>query len=122
MTEQMVNLLCGEETVDLRLPESVRVLEMEPTEPLADPDGAVRQALADPIESPPLKELVRGKKDACVVISDITRPVPNQIILPPMLNILEESDLQIRGYPVRIRLYFDEAGRLADLYVFRGDW
>ena len=94
MAAQIVKLLCGEETVDLRLPESVRVLEMEPTEPLTDPDGAVRQALADPIESPPLKELARGKKDACVVISDITRPVPNQIILPPMLNILEESGIK----------------------------
>jgi nickel-dependent lactate racemase len=29
-----------------------------------------------------------------VVISDITRPVPNRIILPPMLNILEESGVK----------------------------
>ncbi len=27
-----------------------------------------------------------------------------------------------RGYPVRIRLYFDEQGRLNDLYVYRSDW
>ena len=27
-----------------------------------------------------------------------------------------------RGYPVRIRLYFDEDGRLSDLYVYRSDW
>ena len=93
MATQMVKLLCGEKTVDLRLPKSFRILEMNATEPLSDPDGAVRQALADPIKSPPLKELAKGKKDACVVISDITRPVPNQIILPPILNILEESGI-----------------------------
>jgi nickel-dependent lactate racemase len=90
----MVKLLCGEDTIALKLPESVRVLEMKPTEPLSDPDGAVRQSLVDPIESPPLTELAKGKKDACIVISDITRPVPNQIILPPMLNILEESGIK----------------------------
>ncbi|MGD8847566.1 MAG: nickel-dependent lactate racemase [Desulfobacteraceae bacterium] len=90
----MVKLLCGEDTIALKLPESVRVLEMKPTEPLSDPGGAVRQSLVDPIESPPLTELAKGKKDACIVISDITRPVPNQIILPPMLNILEESGIK----------------------------
>jgi hypothetical protein len=27
-----------------------------------------------------------------------------------------------RGYPVRIRLYFDELDRLFDLYIYRSDW
>jgi len=27
-----------------------------------------------------------------------------------------------RGYPVRIRLYFDDDDRLVDLYVYRSDW
>jgi hypothetical protein len=27
-----------------------------------------------------------------------------------------------RGYPVRIRLYFDDNSRLVDLYVYRSDW
>lgn len=67
MAVQMVKLLCGEGTVDLRIPESVRFLEMQPAKPLSDPDGAVRQALTDPIDSPPLKELAGGKKDAGVV-------------------------------------------------------
>ena len=96
MVSQIVKLLCGEDTVDLKLPESVRVLEMKPAEPLSDPEGAVLQALTDPIESLPLKQLAKGKKDACIVISDITRPVPNKIILPPMLNILTESGIKRR--------------------------
>ena len=102
MSEQMVKLLCGESTVDLRLPESVNVLAMKPTDPLPDPEGAVCQALADPIESPPLKELARGRKNACVVISDITRPVPNQVILPPMLKTLEESGISRENITILI--------------------
>ena len=86
-------LLCGERTVDLDLPDSVESLEMEPLKPLADPTGAVRRALAKPIESPPLEALARGRRNACVVISDITRPVPNKVILPPLLDVLIESGL-----------------------------
>ena len=80
-----VSLLCGEKTVDLELPESVDLLETTPMDPLADPTVVIQQALVEPIESPPLKELAKDRKTACVVISDVTRPVPNKIILPPLL-------------------------------------
>jgi nickel-dependent lactate racemase len=86
-------LLCGEKTVDLELSHSVERLEMEPLKPLQDPTGAVRRALAKPVESPPLQSLARGRKNACVVISDMTRPVPNKVILPPLLEELLESGL-----------------------------
>ena len=102
MTVQVVQLLCGEGKVDIKIPGSVKVLEMQPTKPLSDPDGAVLQALTDPIYSLPLKELARKKKDVCVVISDITRPVPNRIILPPILNILEESGIKRENITILI--------------------
>ncbi len=86
-------LLYGEKTADLELPESVDLLEMKPLEPVRNQTSAVREALADPIGSPPLGELARGRKNACVVISDFTRPVPNRIILPPVLRTLEQSGI-----------------------------
>lgn len=61
--------------------------------PLADPEGALRNALAKPIGSKPLSELAKGKKSACIVICDITRPVPNKLILPPLLKTLEEAGI-----------------------------
>jgi len=87
------DLQCGREVVNLELPDSTVVLEMEPLEPLPDPAAAVRQALARPIESPPLGQLARGRTSACIVISDITRPVPNRIILPPLLETLEAAGM-----------------------------
>lgn len=87
-------LLYGEKTVDLRVPQSATLLEMKPLNGLSDPEDAVYSALADPIESPPLSELAMGRKNACVVISDFTRPVPNKIILPPLLKSLEQSGLK----------------------------
>ena len=93
MPEKDARLIFGKGTIDLRVPEAVSVLEMKRVEPLPDPEGAVYTALADPIESPPLKELAQGRENACVVISDITRPVPNKVILPPLLKVLEESGI-----------------------------
>lgn len=66
---------------------------MEPLAPLPDPAAAVRYALAHPIESPPLGQLARGHSSACIVISDVTRPVPNQVILPPLLETLEAAGI-----------------------------
>ncbi|MBU1904673.1 MAG: nickel-dependent lactate racemase, partial [Proteobacteria bacterium] len=86
-------LLCGERTVDLQLPESVAILEMKPLDRLPDSESAVYSALAEPIGSLPLTEIAKGKRNACVVISDFTRPVPNRIILPPLLKTLEESGI-----------------------------
>ena len=86
-------LQCGHEVVDLEVPDSTVLLEMKPLAPLADPAGAVREALAHPISSRPLADIVRGRKSACIVISDITRPVPNRIILPPLLETLEAAGM-----------------------------
>jgi nickel-dependent lactate racemase len=85
------DLRCGRELVGLDLPDSTVVLEMKPLAPLADSAAAVRDALLHPIESPPLAEIARGRKSACIVVSDITRPVPNALILAPMLETLEAS-------------------------------
>jgi nickel-dependent lactate racemase len=61
--------------------------------PLADPSAAIEAALADPIGTPPLAEVARGRTNACILICDITRPVPNRLILPPLLRTLEEQGL-----------------------------
>lgn len=61
--------------------------------PLSDPEAAIANALAKPIGAKPLAELARGKKSACILVCDITRPVPNRLILTPMLRILEEQGI-----------------------------
>jgi nickel-dependent lactate racemase len=64
------------------------VLGLKPQPPLAVPDSAVWRALVEPIGAPPLLDLAEGRRSACVVISDITRPVPNRILLPRILEML----------------------------------
>lgn len=64
----------------------------------AAPSGAdiVKQALAEPIDSAPLRELARDKKSAVIIISDHTRPVPSKDILPAMLSELREGRPDIK--------------------------
>ena len=85
----------GKEGVWVDVPDQnlVKVLSMKKTKPIQNPERGVARALEMPIGSAPLAELVRGKKTACVVICDITRPVPNKILLPPILETLEQNGI-----------------------------
>jgi nickel-dependent lactate racemase len=68
-------------------------LSIRDVPPLDDPEGAVATALESPIGTPALREIARGRKTACILVCDITRPVPNRTILQPMLRVLHESGL-----------------------------
>ncbi|WP_028583761.1 nickel-dependent lactate racemase family protein [Desulfogranum mediterraneum] len=87
------NLLCGKDVIALDLPDEALLIENRPAPALADPEAAVLAALTQPINTPPLEEIARGRDNACIVISDITRPVPNRLILPPLLQTLEASGI-----------------------------
>ena len=83
----------GRDGLEIEVPESATVLQMAAGAGLERIDARLDQALAHPIGTPALRQLARGRKDACVVIADITRPVPNATILPPLLRILEEEGI-----------------------------
>jgi len=91
-----VRLDYGKTGLDVELPGNGKVvgpLSIREAPPLANPQAALEAALANPIGTAPLAELAKGKKDACIVICDITRPVPNQLLLPPILRTLEEAGI-----------------------------
>lgn len=88
-----INILCGEQHIDLIIPASSVLISPAAAPALPDPEQAVDQAIKNPIGSTPLADLARGKKDACIVISDITRPVPNQTLLTPILRTLEDAGI-----------------------------
>jgi nickel-dependent lactate racemase len=71
-------------------------LAIRPAPPLPDAEAAIAAALCRPIASPPLAELARGRRNACILVCDITRPVPNRLLLPPILRTLEEQGIARR--------------------------
>jgi len=52
----------------------------------------VRLAMANPVGSPPLHELAKGRKNIVVIASDHTRPVPSKIIMPQMLAAIRKGN------------------------------
>jgi nickel-dependent lactate racemase len=90
------NLLFGKQALAVDLPEDIVIHEINkhPMPLLSDVDGSIRNALAEPFGSPPLAELARDKKSVCILICDITRPVPNGQILPPLVDTLLEAGIQ----------------------------
>lgn len=57
-----------------------------------DEQTIVRDALANPIDSPRLRELAKGKEKIVVITSDHTRPVPSKITLPIILEEIREGN------------------------------
>jgi len=86
-----VKLAYGKTGLPLELDDSLDVTVVEPkfVPALPDPAAAVRAALADPIGSPPLRDLVRPGARIGVVFSDITRPAPNPLLLGAVLEVLD---------------------------------
>ncbi|MGA6993847.1 MAG: nickel-dependent lactate racemase [Candidatus Deferrimicrobiaceae bacterium] len=86
----IVDLLYGRNSIPLRLRDGIRVtvVRKHPMTPIHNPVQAVKQTLGKPVGSPPLAEMARGRKTACILICDITRPVPNGLLLPPLIETI----------------------------------
>ena len=69
---------------------------------LADPVGAVRAALAAPVGARPLAEAARGANSACILVCDITRPVPNGLFLPLLVRTLMDAGIPADGITVLV--------------------
>jgi nickel-dependent lactate racemase len=90
-----VELLYGEGTLPVEIDVGWRadVLKKQQMPVLSDALAAVGQALAEPVGTPPLHLRAQGAGSACILICDVTRPVPNRVILPPLIRTLLDADL-----------------------------
>jgi len=61
---------------------------------LRDPMGEVRSALSRPTGCGTLAEQARGCGSACILVCDITRPVPNHVVLPVLIETLIDAGLR----------------------------
>src|ERR1700692_2887541 len=93
-----IHLDYGRTGLEVNLPDErvVGPLAIRPAAPLPDPEAALAAALARPLGTPPLGETARGRRTPAILVCDITRPVPNRLILPPLLHILEEQGIARR--------------------------
>ncbi|MFL2761849.1 MAG: nickel-dependent lactate racemase [Dehalococcoidia bacterium] len=70
-------------------PKQTTVIEPTFVNSLPDPKGAIQNAIRNPIDSKPLKSLVKLGQKVGISVCDITRPIPSKLILPIVLNELK---------------------------------
>ena len=100
----LVELAYGRSGLRVELPDRnvEHLLTMPQLPVVADLTAEVVGCLRDPLGSPPLAELASGRRDAVIVVSDITRPVPNATLLPPLLAALTGAGMKTRDIVILI--------------------
>ncbi len=86
-----VDLAYGRDGLSVEVPDSADVILPVDEPALPDEDAAIRAALARPAAGPALRELVDGTSRVAVVFPDLTRPMPNRTVLPPLLDELARA-------------------------------
>ncbi|HYA86870.1 MAG TPA: nickel-dependent lactate racemase [Nitrospirota bacterium] len=90
-----INMKYGKTGLPLDLPGDIDVtLIQKRTMPvLKDPEGAIEAVFANPVNCKPLREEAKSCRSCCILICDITRPVPNGLILPQLIKELLEAGM-----------------------------
>ncbi len=86
-----LTLAYGRDGLDLEVPEDAEVVVPDEPTPVDDEAVAVVEALRSPTSGPALGAIVRPGERVVVVFPDITRPMPNTTVLPPLLAELERA-------------------------------
>ena len=84
-----VELAYGRHGTTVEVPDSAEVILPADEQGLPDEAAAVTAALRSPWAGPPLEDLADGAERVVVVFPDLTRPMPNRTVLPPLLAELD---------------------------------
>ena len=99
-----ITLAYGTRGLNLELPGDwdVTVLAKPPMPLLADPPSAIAAALDSPLGCGRVGEEARGCASACILVCDVTRPVPNSLILRPIVERLLGAGLDPRAITILV--------------------
>ena len=90
-----INIDYGRTGIPIHVPDRnlKAILSLQPMPPIPDPAAAVQDALQHPTGTRSLPDLAKGARSACILVCDATRPVPNQVMLPPILDALATAGI-----------------------------
>ena len=120
---ETVHLRYGQAGLDVRLPSHARptLVGKRPLAKLRDGRSAVLDALAKPVGSRPYREIVQGRTSACILICDITRPVPNGLFLRPLIEGLLDAGIAKERITVLVATGLHRPNEGAELAEVVGD-
>lgn len=88
----------GKTAMQFELNSDQVVGELKPKEfpPIADPKAAIRQAIANPIQSKPLKEIAKPGQKVTFLVNDPTRVANSHVFMPILLDELNAAGIPDR--------------------------
>ncbi len=102
MAHTKIDLPYGHDTIAIQIPSEKLVGTFVPRAltPASDPAEALREALANPVSSPRLKDLAAGTKSVAIGIEDSTRPVPNVLLVDAVMSELVAAGIRPQNVKV----------------------
>ena len=90
-----ISLPYGKSSISVRFPDEceVTVIRKAPMPLVRSPIEAVCRALEQPVGCSTLSSVAQSSRSACILICDITRPVPNNLLLGPIVDCLVDSGI-----------------------------
>ncbi len=90
-----INMMYGKTGLSLDLPGDIDVtlIQKKAMPVLPEPEAAIKAAFANPVNSKTLRDEAKGCRGCCILICDITRPVPNGLILTPLIKELIQAGI-----------------------------
>jgi nickel-dependent lactate racemase len=92
-----VELAYGRDGTSVEVPDRAEVVIPVDAPRLDDEAGAITDALRRPLAGPPLADLLERGGRVAVVFPDLTRPMPNRTVLPPLLAELARAGVPDRS-------------------------
>ncbi len=96
----------GKEKIPVTIPQKnlLKICLLKEIPGVKDNLKAIKEAIKNPIGSPIIPEIAQGKRTAVVICTDITRPTPDQLLIPPILDELNKGGISDKNIKVIIAL------------------
>ncbi len=118
-----IRMAYGRTGMDVDVPDHnlAAVLTMQESARVSDPGAALLAMLRAPLGGRPLVEIARGKRTATIVICDITRPVPNRVILPPVFAELARAGITLDNITILVATGLHRPSTPAEIITMLGE-
>lgn len=122
----------GKSGLEINLPNSlnVTVAKPEPIEmPVDNPLASIAEAIDAPFGSESFDAIIKIKQEflgrndlsVCIVVSDHTRPVPSHLLLPPLLEQLEQSGILTENITILVATGLHRASTRNEIDAMLGE-
>jgi len=106
MSFKVISLPYGKSTIKVKVPKEnlIGVIKPRDLPPVKDPIETVKKAVSHPILSPRLSEIAKLGDKVAIVVTDITRRCPDNIIMPVILSELKRAGVRTKDITAVIAL------------------